>query len=361
MRVVRLLGKAQFEAYFVGGVVRDLLSGEEPKDFDVATDARPRQVCRVFGRASRIIGRRFRLALIIYNRKTIEVATFRSETKNPLITGGAIKENTYGSLEEDMERRDFTVNSMYYNPFTDKLICHEKAISDLEAKRLRTIGNATERFTEDPVRMLRAVRFVSRLNLQMAASEVSAIQRLAKNLHSVPSHRLWMECEKLFLSGSGLVAFKVLKDFGLFGVLFPQTNKLLTKGQKSRQYNDFMQKLLADTDNRVKEGDRASLHFVFLGFLWLELKHQFGQARKLPPEALPPAIRVLLTGQGEFVLIPKQVALVIASTCQLAWLMESQHESSERTLQIEHLSSRPSQVRVARNLLSLSELTGVST
>ena len=196
MRVVRQLGEAQFEAYFVGGVVRDLLSGNEPKDFDVVTAARPEQIRGVFGRASRIIGRRFRLAHVFYNRKTIEVATFRSEAKNPGKTGGAIKENTYGSLEEDMERRDFTVNSMYYNPFTDKLICHERAISDLEAMRLRTIGNATERFTEDPVRMLRAVRFVSRLNLQMATSEVSAIQCLGKNLHSVSPHRLWTECEK---------------------------------------------------------------------------------------------------------------------------------------------------------------------
>ncbi len=362
MRVVRQLGEAQFEAYFVGGVVRDLLSGNEPKDFDVATAARPEQIRSVFGRASRIIGRRFRLAHVFYNRKTIEVATFRSEAKHPKRTGGAINENTYGSLEEDMERRDFTVNSMYYNPFTDKLICHESAITDLKAMRLRTIGDATERFTEDPVRMLRAVRFVSRLNLWMATSEVSAIQHLAKNLHSVSPHRLWTECEKLFLSGSGMAAFEVLKDFGLFGVLFPQVHKLLIKGGEFSRYNDFIQKLLTRTDSRVNEGRRASLHFLFLGFLWLELKHQFRQARKLPLDTLPHTIEKLLIGQGETVLIPKQVNWTITKTCQLAWQLESRHEGSESTLlRNEHLSCKPSHIRAAHDLLSLSTLSGVST
>ncbi len=360
--VVRKLEAAQFETYIVGGVVRDLLSGREPKDFDVATAAHPEQVRNVFGRSSRIIGRRFRLAHVFYNRKVVEVATFRGKAKRPGKAGIAATENTFGNLEEDMDRRDFTVNAMYYGPFSDRLICHENAIADLEATQLRTIGNAAERFTEDPVRMLRAVRFVSRLNFGMVTGEVSTIKRQAEKLHSASRHRLWTECQKLFLSGSSLAAFETLKDFGLFGVLFPQTHKLLIEGQGTNPYNYFMQKLFADTDSRIKEGCRATLYFVFLGFLWLEIKHRLKRTRKLPLEILVHTIKRFLMKQNETVTLSKQVAWTIEKICLLAWQMENRQESYERTLlKSKHLSFKPAHIRAARDLLSLSVLSGMST
>jgi len=272
LKVLYKLQKEGFNAYLVGGCVRDLLLGREPKDFDVVTNADPEQIRKVF-RNCRLIGRRFRLAHVHFGREVIEVATFRGvgEEQNDKQVlnkeGRLLRDNVYGTIEEDVWRRDFTVNALYYNIKDFSVVDYVGGMADHKASTLRLIGDPETRFREDPVRMLRAVRFAVKLGFKLHPDCEKAMHEAAELLFSIPSARLYDEALKLFLSGCALQTFEMLRHYGLFQVLFPATENCL-----SVEENGFPRllliKALENSDNRIAEGKTVTAYFLFAAFLW---------------------------------------------------------------------------------------------
>jgi poly(A) polymerase len=271
--VLYRLKKAKYAGYLVGGGVRDLLLGLHPKDFDVATNATPEQVRKLFGNC-RLIGRRFRLAHVHFGREIIEVATFRAShdqaggegiTKDGMI----VRDNVYGSLVDDAWRRDFTINALYYNIYDFSIVDYTNGLQDIENKTIRMIGHADERFQEDPVRMLRAVRFAAKLGF---AIEESLAESIKKNIHlldAVPAARLFEEVLKLFLHGHALASYELLKEFDLLKHLFAQTAEFLDEaGDK------FITQALFNTDLRINQNKPIAPAFLYAALLWPAVKHQ---------------------------------------------------------------------------------------
>ena len=252
--------------------MRDLLLGREPKDFDVVTNADPEQVRKVF-RNCRLIGRRFRLAHVHFGREIIEVATFRGagEAQNDKQVlnkeGRLLRDNVYGTIEEDVWRRDFTVNALYYNIKDFSVVDYVGGMADHKTGTLRLIGDPVMRFREDPVRMLRAVRFAVKLGFNMHPDCEKAIHNDAELLASIPSARLYDEALKLFLSGYALQTFEMLRHYGLFQVLFPATENSLAV-----EDNGFPRllliKALENSDSRIAEGKTVTAYFLLAAFLW---------------------------------------------------------------------------------------------
>jgi len=266
------LQKEGFDAYLVGGCVRDLLLGREPKDFDVVTNADPDQVRKVF-RNCRLIGRRFRLAHVHFGREIIEVATFRGageeQSDKQVLNkeGRLLRDNVYGTIEEDVWRRDFTVNALYYNIKDFSVVDYVGGMADHKAGIIRLIGDPDMRFREDPVRMLRAVRFAVKLGFNLDAECEKAIHNDAQLLSSIPSARLYDEAIKLFLSGYALQTFEMLRHYGLFQVLFPATENSL--GVEENGFPRLLLiKALENSDNRIAEGKTVTAYFLLAAFLW---------------------------------------------------------------------------------------------
>ena len=272
LKVLYKLQKEGYSAYLVGGCVRDLLLGREPKDFDVVTNADPEQVRKVF-RNCRLIGRRFRLAHVHFGREVIEVATFRGagEEQNDKQVlnkeGRLLRDNVYGTIEEDVWRRDFTVNALYYNIKDFSVVDFVGGMADHKAAELKLIGDPDTRFREDPVRMLRAVRFAVKLGFKLHPECEKSMHKVAELLSSIPSARLYDETLKLFMSGYALQTFEMLRHYGLFQVLFPATESCL-----SIEENGFPRllliKALGNSDNRMAEGKTVTAYFLFAAFLW---------------------------------------------------------------------------------------------
>ncbi len=272
LKVLYRLDKAGFQAFLVGGSVRDLLLGREPKDFDVATNALPEQVRELF-RNCRLIGRRFRLAHVQFGREIIEVATFRGQhdgdTEAAAVTdeGRILRDNVYGTLEEDVWRRDFTVNALYYNIADFSIVDHVGGVEDLRAGRLRLIGDPDKRYREDPVRMLRAVRFATKLGFGLDAATLEAIPRLRHLLEDIAPARLFDEMLKMFQGGVGHQTFELLRHHGLFHCLFPLTDRHLDGPD-----GEFAQRLVAaalrSTDRRVAEDKPITPAFLLAALLW---------------------------------------------------------------------------------------------
>ncbi len=272
LKVLYRLQKEGFDAYLVGGCVRDLLLGREPKDFDVVTNADPDQVRKVF-RNCRLIGRRFRLAHVHFGREIIEVATFRGagEEQNDKQVlnneGRLLRDNVYGTIEEDVWRRDFTVNALYYNIKDFSIVDFVGGMADHKTGTLRLIGDPDMRFREDPVRMLRAVRFAVKLGFKLDHECEKAIHNDAQLLAGIPSARLYDEAIKLFLSGYALQTFEMLRHYGLFQVLFPSTEDSLAVEE-----NGFPRllliKALENSDSRIAEGKTVTAYFLLAAFLW---------------------------------------------------------------------------------------------
>lgn len=270
------LKKADFEAYLVGGCVRDLLLGREPKDFDVATNASPEQVKQIF-RNCRIIGRRFRLAHVFFGREIIEVATFRGsepeESDQQIVheDGRLLRDNVFGTLEEDVWRRDFTVNALYYNIRDFSVVDYTGGMQDHASGVLRLIGDPAQRYREDPVRMLRAVRFAVKLGFTLHPQTEQPIHELADLLKSIPAARLYDEILKLFLAGYSLQTFELLRHFGLFSVLFPATDRCL-----ATQDHDFPRLFVArameNSDRRFADGKTLTPYFLLAALLWEPLR-----------------------------------------------------------------------------------------
>lgn len=272
LKILNQLNNAGFDAYLVGGCIRDLLLGQVPKDFDIATNARPEEVAGLF-RNCRLIGRRFRLAHIHFGRDIIEVATFRGASERERLTsasGQVLEDNYYGSMAEDALRRDFTINALYYDVRTGMVIDHLGAMDDIERRVIRMIGDPQARYTEDPVRMLRAARLAAKLDMPLEAQTESAIAPLRELLNDVPAARLFDETQKLFMTGHGVQSFAAMQRYGLLGELFPDVERVLAHPNRAfAEYADkLMRVALANTDARIGEGKPVTIAFLFAAFLW---------------------------------------------------------------------------------------------
>jgi poly(A) polymerase len=279
LKVLYRLKAAGYASYMVGGGVRDLLLGREPKDFDVATDAHPEQVHALF-RNCRIIGRRFRLAHVQFGREIIEVATFRAnqgassvEDDSSNDNGRILRDNIYGTLEQDAFRRDFTVNALYYDIRDFSLRDYVDGIADLRTGTLRLIGDPQTRYREDPVRMLRAVRFAAKLGFRIHPETAAPIASMSALLDDIPPARLFEEILKLFLYGFGLQAFEGLRHFDLFARLFRRTDAVLQTEEHGFPHT-FIAEALASTDARVNAGKPVTPAFLFAALLWEPVRQQ---------------------------------------------------------------------------------------
>lgn len=266
IRVMKQLNQHGYEAYLVGGGVRDLLLGGHPKDFDVATNAKPEQIKGLF-RSARIVGRRFRIVHVRFGREVIEVTTFRGHhdaARNE--HGMVLRDNVYGNVHSDAVRRDFTVNALYYS--LDGFAVHDYTggIHDLEKRVLRIIGDPATRYQEDPVRMLRAVRFAAKLGFTIESKTQAPIPELAPLLANIPPARLFEEVLKLFLAGSATATFHLLREQGLFGQLFPGTEAQLAAGDTLALA--LVEQCMCNTDKRIRAGKSVTPAFIFAALLW---------------------------------------------------------------------------------------------
>lgn len=271
LKVLYKLNEAGYASYLVGGAVRDLLLERRPKDFDVATDATPEQVKRLF-RNSRLIGRRFRLAHVFFGRDIIEVATFRGPNVDNAKTsdqGMILRDNVYGTLEEDAWRRDFTINALYYNIADFSVVDYTGGAPDIKAKKLRIIGEPEQRFREDPVRMLRAVRFAAKLGFRIEKRCEKSIQKLGGLLEDISSARLFDESTKLFLSGHGVESFRELRHYDLFYTLYPEIDELLDDNSALEK---FIEVAMHNSDRRIAENRPVTPAFLIAVLLWADVK-----------------------------------------------------------------------------------------
>jgi poly(A) polymerase len=265
------LQKAGFDAYIVGGAVRDLLLKARPKDFDIATNAKPEEVYKIF-RRSRIIGRRFRLVHVLWGRETIEVSTFRGHHQNEgdastNDNGRILRDNIFGSLEDDAARRDFTANALYYNPKNEEVLDFHNGAADIKARTLRMIGDPRKRYQEDPIRMLRAVRLSAKLGLKIDKATQKPISEMADLLHDVPPSRLFDEMLKLFLSGHAIESINALRAQHLHHGLLPLLDVVLEQPLGER----FVMLALQNTDDRINQGKSSNPSFLFASLLWHEV------------------------------------------------------------------------------------------
>lgn len=337
LKVLYRLHNGGFQAYLVGGGVRDLLLGLEPKDFDVATDATPEEVRNLF-RNCRLIGRRFRLAHIHFGREIIEVATLRGEhsprNKDGVLndSGRILRDNVYGTLEEDVWRRDFKVNALYYNIADFTVIDYTGAMADINDRTMRMIGDPATRYREDAVRMLRAVRFAAKLDFSIDKESDDPIHELAPVLADIPSARLFDEAIKLFHSGNGVRSFELLRHYGLFGILFPQTEKALTHDP---EFEVLVVKVLQSTDRRIMEGKPVNPAFVFAALLWQPIQ---AKSKRFLNDGLPfnvalqKAIDQVLPGQLKMTSMPKRLSMIMKDI----WFMQDRlkNHSGKRALSV---------------------------
>lgn len=316
LKVLYRLRQENYQAHLVGGGVRDLLLGHEPKDFDVATDATPEQVRQVF-RNCRLIGRRFRLAHVHFGRDIVEVATFRGSgddadpTDRRLENGMIVRDNSYGSIEEDASRRDFSINALYYDIADFSLIDYTGGLADLRAGRLRLIGDPEQRYREDPVRMLRAVRFACKLGFAIEPATEQPLFELGFLLRDIPAARLFDELIKLFQLGYGCDVFEKLRHFGLFGHLFPATEACLAREEHDFPIT-FVSRGLANTDQRLRDDKPTTPAFLFAILLWEPVRLEYerlvaeGVASN---DAILAASADICAEQQSIVAIPKRFSL----------------------------------------------------
>ena len=342
LKVLYRLHKAGFRACLVGGCVRDLLLGREPKDFDVATDAHPEQIRRLF-RNCRLIGRRFRLAHVRFGREIIEVATFRAaapegggDWAQEAETGRVLRDNVYGTIEEDAWRRDFTVNALYYDIADFSVVDYVGGMEDLRRGVLRLIGEPEVRYREDPVRMLRAVRFMTKLGFVLNAACEAPLPRLARLLEDIPPARLYEEVLKLFLSGAAVQTFETLRHYGLFAPLFPLTERALAQEPDGFPLT-LVAKALENTDRRLAEDKPVTPYFLYAALLWepVRLEALRRQAEGVAPVvAMQEAASEVLAEQVRHVAIPKRVSLPMREV----WTLQPRFERRQGSRPLRLLS-----------------------
>ena len=327
LTVLNRLNSAGFQAYLVGGSVRDLLLHKAPKDFDVATDATPNQIRKLFKNA-RIIGRRFKLVHILYHREIIEVATFRGhdpvdDNHQTNDSGMLIRDNVYGTLEEDAWRRDFTINSLYYTLTNKSIVDYTGGFSDVRNRLIRMIGDPTTRYQEDPVRMLRAIRFSAKLGFNIEETTAAPIKSLSILIANISGSRLFEEMVKLYQCGKAEPAQSLLVEYGLFEHLFPQTCHLTKK--KVWPIDAFLAAALQSTDRRIQDNKPVTPAFIFAALLWFPLLQRASELRASGIEPLPAldqAMSFVISEQNKCVTIPKRFSQVMREI----WLLQFRFE-----------------------------------
>lgn len=308
-KIIDKLVKHGFEAYLVGGAVRDLLLGLHPKDFDIATDATPEDIKQIFKGKCRIIGRRFRLAHVYMGNSIYEVATFRGSDAGDRVMkkGQIIRDNVFGTVDQDAIRRDFTCNALYYDIHEETILDFAAGVHDLKKGELKLIGNPNKRFIEDPVRMLRAVRFHAKLGLSLTAEMKQDIINNRQHLSNVPTARLFDEAIKMFHCGNMEIAYYSLVELKLFEILFPAAAKIAAKED---QWNQFLIQAFRNTDHRLKNGQSVTPVFLSACVMWLEFLpayHQFLTSGKNSHDALHEATTLVMINQRDNLMIPKAI------------------------------------------------------
>lgn len=315
-KVVDILQENKFQAFVVGGCVRDILLGRHPKDFDVATNATPEQTKALFRRA-RIVGRRFRIVHVHMGRDLVEVTTFRAShngngqgeaQRND--RGVLLRDNVFGDINEDALRRDFTINALYYQPRDNILYDYANGLADIDNRLLRIIGDPETRYREDPVRMLRAARFAAKLGFSIEPATAAPIPHLAPLLRDIPPARLFDEWLKLFLSGHALATFRTLRDLGLFVELFPAVEPLLGDGDGFNLR--FIEQAMTNTDARIQDGKRVTPAFLLAALLWpvVQKTAAYLQARgENPVMALQKAGGQVVAQQIDRLAIPRRFTM----------------------------------------------------
>lgn len=317
LKVLYRLKKAGYGAFLVGGGVRDLLLGRQPKDFDLVTDAHPEQVRQLF-RNCRLIGRRFRLAHVRFGREIVEVATFRAtgdgapeELRAQSDLGRLLRDNVYGTIDEDVWRRDFTVNALYYNIADFSVWDYAGGFEDVKRRRIRLIGDSLARYREDPVRMLRAVRFAAKLGFEIDPDTAAPIAEFRDHLREVPAARLFEEVLKLFQSGHAGQSFELLREYELFRYLFPATAEVL-RGPDGEAAAHFIREGLASTDARIAEDKPVTPMYLYAVLLWpavRALTAELEATGATPHEALVEACDRLVIEQQRCTSLPKRFGM----------------------------------------------------
>ncbi len=332
LRVLYRLREAGFAAYLVGGAVRDLLVDGRPKDFDVATDATPEQIKQLF-RNCRLIGRRFRLAHVVFGREIIEVATFRANTDDgsgdrEVENGMLVRDNVYGTIEDDALRRDFTCNALYYAIEDFSVRDYTGGFEDVQARTMKLIGDPEQRYREDPVRMLRAVRLAAKLDFTIDEATAEPIPRLANLLGEAAPARLFEEVLKLFLSGHGVAGFEGLERYGLLAVLFPESAAAL-KSNRTGALRSILIEGLRNTDERVANDEPVSPAFLFALLLWPAFCRSLMALQKqgvAMEEAQRRAADRVTLHQLTTIALPRRFSLPM----QEIWLLQSRFSSRQR-------------------------------
>lgn len=373
LKVLQRLHKAGFQSYLVGGGVRDILAGVLPKDFDIATDAKPEQIKKLF-RNSMIIGRRFRIVHVRFGPEIIEVTTFRgdgsdfSATKRTHRSGMLLRDNTYGSLQTDVWRRDFTLNALYYNIADFSVVDYCGGVDDIKRKRVAMIGDPAERLIEDPVRILRAIRLAAKLDFTLEPVLEAVIPQHIHRLKEVPPERLYIELIKVFYGGSGLASLPLMRKFGVFDLLFPQVAACLGEASDDVPTGLIMQALYS-ADKRYAEGASLSSAFLFAVLLWEPLQRQLKERLPKRTEAKDDKKRApkgpsfgtvfdevcntLMQEQLKTVAIPRRVQELIVSI----WAQQYRLRQRKSGQHVQHTLQHP-RFRAAFDLLMLRAKAG---
>jgi len=332
-KVVQILQEHGFEAYVVGGSVRDLLLGLKPKDFDVATNAKPAEIKPLFRRA-RIIGRRFQIVHVQFSREPIEVTTFRSNAtpgqdkntggnrRQQTDTGMLTRDNVFGSISDDASRRDLTINALYYDPSDNSIHDFAGGLEDIDSRTIRIIGDPATRFREDPVRLLRVVRFAAKLGFTIERSTEKPIRKLAADLSHVSPPRLFDETLKLFMSGQGLATFWLLHEYGLFDQMVPQLSNLLK--ERESQSSSLIEQAFTNTDLRIRANKRVTPAFIYAAMLWPSVQHlakQYQGQGNSPVYALNKAAGEVISRQVSITAIPRRFTMPMREIWDLQLLL----------------------------------------
>ncbi|MEJ5063034.1 polynucleotide adenylyltransferase PcnB [Erwinia sp. MYb375] len=339
LKVLYRLNKAGYEAYLVGGGVRDLLLGKKPKDFDVTTNATPDQMRKLF-RNCRLVGRRFRLAHVMFGPEIIEVATFRGhhEAEQQVAddrnssqrgqNGMLLRDNIFGSIEDDAQRRDLTINSLYYSVADFSVRDYVGGLSDLQQGIIRMIGDPETRYREDPVRMLRVVRFAAKLDMSIAAETGEPIPRLATLLNDIPPARLFEETLKLLQAGYGHSTYLKLREHQLFQPLFPIITRYFTEQGDSNMERMILQ-VLKNTDSRIHNQMRVNPAFLFAAIFWypqLEAAQKIAQESGLAYyDAFALSMNDVLDEACRSLAIPKRITTLVRDIWTLQLRLSRRH------------------------------------
>ena len=357
LKVLYRLNRAGYEVYLVGGAVRDLLSGRQPKDFDVATSAKPEEVKSLFSNC-RLIGRRFRLAHVYFGPDIIEVATFRSGQEGSTAQSSAqsrhgmiLRDNVYGTLEEDAWRRDFSINALYYNIADFSLVDFTGGLEDLERKQIRILGDPETRYREDPVRILRALRFSALMGMKIAPETATPIPRLVPLLGNVSPARLFDEMVKLFHCGAASQVWQSFERFQIHEQFFQATLKV----KDTYPVTQLLEAVFKNTDERVQQGKSVTPVFIFACILWypmLKKKEALIAEGMNPYPAILQASEAVIKEQVKIITMPHKISHAIKEIWFLQKRLEDRRKNKVSQLVVE------SRFRAAYDFLLLRAQVG---